>query len=98
MRLRIRSSRSAAAASRASPDAGASVMIYGRSFVVTGGYLFTRHRIHERMRGKAIIETFPVGALQCNCIILGDDRSKTAVVIDPGDDVDRVTAALERLW
>jgi hydroxyacylglutathione hydrolase len=49
------------------------------------------------MRGKAIIETFPVGALQCNCIILGDERSKTAIVIDPGDDVDRVTAALDRL-
>jgi hydroxyacylglutathione hydrolase len=48
------------------------------------------------MQEKAIIETFPVGALQCNCIIIGDVKTMTAVVIDPGDEIDRVTAALDR--
>jgi len=38
--------------------------------------------------------TFPVGMLQCNCTILGDPASGEAVVIDPGDEVDRILAAL----
>lgn len=33
-----------------------------------------------------IIETFPVGPLQCNCTILGDPESGEAIVIDPGDE------------
>ena len=33
-----------------------------------------------------IIETFPVGWLQCNCTILGDEETREAIVIDPGDD------------
>ena len=33
-----------------------------------------------------IIETFPVGLLQCNCTILGDETTREATVIDPGDD------------
>lgn len=41
-----------------------------------------------------IIETFPVGILGCNCTILGDETSREAIVIDPGDDAD---AILERL-
>jgi len=43
-----------------------------------------------------ILEHFPVGALQCNCVILGDERSKTAVIVDPGDEVRRIADALER--
>ncbi len=34
-----------------------------------------------------IVETFPVGALACNCTILGDPASGEAIVIDGGDDV-----------
>jgi len=37
-----------------------------------------------------ILETFPVGPLQCNCTILGDEQAREAVVIDPGDDVSRI--------
>ncbi len=37
-----------------------------------------------------IIETFPVGPLQCNCTILGDEQTREAIVIDPGDDVSRI--------
>jgi glyoxylase-like metal-dependent hydrolase (beta-lactamase superfamily II) len=44
-----------------------------------------------------IVESFPVGALQCNCVILGEEKSKTAVVIDPGDDVGRISAVLDEL-
>ena len=43
-----------------------------------------------------IVEHFPVGALQCNCVVLGDEKSKQAVVVDPGDDVGRIEAALSK--
>jgi hydroxyacylglutathione hydrolase len=41
-----------------------------------------------------IRETFPVGILQCNCSILGDEVSREAIVVDPGDDVPRIMALL----
>ncbi len=44
-----------------------------------------------------IVEHFPVGALQCNCVIIGDENTRQAVVIDPGDEVDRIVTALQRL-
>jgi hydroxyacylglutathione hydrolase len=34
-----------------------------------------------------MIETFPVGPLQCNCTILADPQAGEAIVIDPGDDI-----------
>ena len=34
-----------------------------------------------------ILETFPVGLLQCNCTLLGDEATGEAMVIDPGDNV-----------
>lgn len=37
-----------------------------------------------------IIETFPVGPLQCNCTIMGDERAGDAIVIDPGDEIERI--------
>jgi hydroxyacylglutathione hydrolase len=37
-----------------------------------------------------IIETFPVGPLQCNCTILGDEQAGEAIVIDPGDEIGRI--------
>ncbi len=37
-----------------------------------------------------IHEIFPVGPLQCNCSIIGDERTREAMVIDPGDDIDDV--------
>jgi glyoxylase-like metal-dependent hydrolase (beta-lactamase superfamily II) len=48
------------------------------------------------MPAKLVIETFPVGPLQCNCVIIGDDVTKTAVVVDPGDEIERVTDVLDR--
>jgi len=43
-----------------------------------------------------IRETFPVGLLQCNCTILGDETSREAIVIDPGYDIPRILAALAK--
>jgi hydroxyacylglutathione hydrolase len=37
-----------------------------------------------------ILETFPVGPLQCNCTILADEQTREAIVIDPGDEVARI--------
>lgn len=43
-----------------------------------------------------IRETFPVGLLQCNCTILGDEQSREAIVIDPGYEVPRILATLAK--
>jgi len=43
-----------------------------------------------------IHEILPVGLLQCNCSILGDETSHEAIVVDPGDDVSRIISILER--
>src|ERR1051326_6585371 len=32
----------------------------------------------------------PVGPLQCNCSIVGDEESREPIVIDPGDDVEQL--------
>jgi len=44
-----------------------------------------------------ILETFPVGPLQCNCTILGDEVAGEAIVIDPGDEVTRIHRRLTDL-
>jgi glyoxylase-like metal-dependent hydrolase (beta-lactamase superfamily II) len=44
-----------------------------------------------------ILETFPVGPLQCNCTILGDEESGEAIVIDPGDEIGRIARRLNTL-
>lgn len=43
-----------------------------------------------------IVETFAVGALACNCTILGDEGSREAIVIDGGDGVQDVAERLRR--
>jgi glyoxylase-like metal-dependent hydrolase (beta-lactamase superfamily II) len=43
-----------------------------------------------------IHEILPVGVLQCNCSIFGDEQSREAIVIDPGDDIGQVLAILAR--
>jgi len=44
---------------------------------------------------RMIIESFPVGPLQCNCVVLGDPASRQGVVIDPGDEASRIDEVLE---
>ena len=43
-----------------------------------------------------IHEVLAVGPLQCNCSILGDETSREAIVVDPGEEIGRITAVLER--
>ena len=46
--------------------------------------------------GAMIRETFPVGPLQCNCTILGDEASGEAMVVDPGDNIPQILAFLAK--
>jgi hydroxyacylglutathione hydrolase len=48
------------------------------------------------MTPKLTIDVFPVGPLLCNCVIVGDEATKTAIVVDPGDEIERVRRALEK--
>ncbi len=46
---------------------------------------------------KALVhEILPVGVLRCNCHILGDPETGEAIVLDPGDEVERVLGALAK--
>ena len=48
------------------------------------------------MAERLIHEILPVGMLQCNCSIVGDPETREALVIDPGDEVERVLELLQR--
>jgi len=41
-----------------------------------------------------IHKIFPVGPLQCNCSVVGDEQTHEAMVIDPGDQIDDILAIL----
>ena len=43
-----------------------------------------------------IHEILPVGPLQCNCSIVGDETTRDAMVIDPGDDIADVQAIVQK--
>jgi hydroxyacylglutathione hydrolase len=43
-----------------------------------------------------IHKIFPVGPLQCNCSILGDEQTHEAMVIDPGDQVEGILDILRQ--
>ena len=43
-----------------------------------------------------IHEILPVGMLACNCSIFGDETTREAVVIDPGDDIDQILSVVAR--
>ena len=38
----------------------------------------------------------PVGPLQCNCSIVGDETSREAIVIDPGDEIESILAIVRK--
>lgn len=42
-----------------------------------------------------IFETLVVGPLQCNCMIVGCEQTREALVVDPGDEVDRILGVLD---
>ena len=39
---------------------------------------------------------FPVGPLQCNCSVVGDESTREAMVIDPGDEVEEILQILQQ--
>ena len=43
-----------------------------------------------------IHEILPVGMLQCNCSIFGDEGTREAMVVDPGDEIESILEAVER--
>jgi glyoxylase-like metal-dependent hydrolase (beta-lactamase superfamily II) len=43
-----------------------------------------------------IHEILPVGVLQCNCSIFGDETTRQAMVVDPGDEIQRILEVLTR--
>lgn len=43
------------------------------------------------------IKVVKVGGLQTNCYIVSDERTREAIVIDPGDDAEKIKAALPGL-
>jgi hydroxyacylglutathione hydrolase len=43
-----------------------------------------------------IHEILPVGPLQCNCSIIGDETTREGMVIDPGDDIEDVLDLIEK--
>ena len=43
-----------------------------------------------------IHEIFPVGMLGCNCSVIGDESTRESLVIDPGDEIDRILAILTK--
>ncbi|MBI3476003.1 MAG: MBL fold metallo-hydrolase [Acidobacteria bacterium] len=43
-----------------------------------------------------IHEILPVGPLQCNCSVIGDETTHEAMVIDPGDDIEDIVALIRK--
>ena len=43
-----------------------------------------------------IHKILPVGPLQCNCSIIGDEITHEAMVIDPGDDIEDIVAIIDQ--
>jgi len=52
--------------------------------------------VSSSARAKIIHEVLPVGLLQCNCSILGDPETREALVVDPGDESDRILRVLAK--
>ena len=43
-----------------------------------------------------IHKIFPVGPLQCNCSVIGDEKTHEAMVIDPGDQIEDILEILRQ--
>lgn len=43
-----------------------------------------------------IHEILPVGPLQCNCSLIGDEDTREAMVIDPGDDIAEILGLIQK--
>jgi hydroxyacylglutathione hydrolase len=54
------------------------------------------HRMPDAANPEMIYLKIPVGMLQCNCTIIGDPRTLECIVVDPGDEVERILSLLGR--
>ena len=54
------------------------------------------HRMPDAANSEMIYLKIPVGLLQCNCAIIGDPHTLEAIVVDPGDEVERILGLLGR--
>jgi hydroxyacylglutathione hydrolase len=54
------------------------------------------HQLPDATNPEMIYIKLPVGLLQCNCCIIGDPRTREAMVIDPGDEVERILDLIGR--
>jgi hydroxyacylglutathione hydrolase len=50
----------------------------------------------QKTPNEVIHEIIPVGWLQCNCHVVGDPSTREALVIDPGEETERILDALSR--
>ncbi len=42
------------------------------------------------------LETFPMGSFACNCSFIYDEKTKEAIIIDPGDDLDGILSKVRK--
>jgi hydroxyacylglutathione hydrolase len=54
------------------------------------------HGLPDAANPEMIYVNLPVGLLQCNCSIIGDPQSREAIVVDPGDEVERILDLIGR--
>jgi glyoxylase-like metal-dependent hydrolase (beta-lactamase superfamily II) len=59
-------------------------------------YPHPSHSLPDAANPEMIYLKLPVGVLQCNCSIIGDPRTLEAIVVDPGDEVERILSLLGR--
>jgi hydroxyacylglutathione hydrolase len=56
-----------------------------------------QHRAKGWVHNSIMIhEILPVGLLQCNCSVFGDENTREAIVVDPGDEIANVLAVLAK--
>jgi glyoxylase-like metal-dependent hydrolase (beta-lactamase superfamily II) len=54
------------------------------------------HSLPDAASRDMIYLKIPVGLLQCNCSIVGDPRTLESIVVDPGDEVERILSLIGR--
>jgi hydroxyacylglutathione hydrolase len=54
------------------------------------------YKMPDAANAEMIYLKVPVGMLQCNCSIIGDPRTLECIVVDPGDEVERILGLLGR--
>ncbi len=67
----------------------------GRDLLLCALRLIDMRRTMPHYNRLMLMETFPVGPLQCNCTILADEEAGEAIVIDPGDEIGRIERWLQ---